>query len=694
MHRYIAVLAVASACKSAPPPTVPAPSPADPVAPAPVDPVSGPVPVPTPAPTKHDAIARMDFNRFAVRQNVPIYWIADTNANNSIDPDEVAALLFYPSAPAWVANGAFTRDFEAAYAQIVKASQSPGDLLTDDGKRRELVGLDLDQGRPTLVLTTVDTSEKAFVSTMMQVAREVDSLYELMNGARSVVDKLPADPESRSMFRRNRGPKCVGPATESNPACSAIPGGAKPIFDLYPAELQADEKFCKAIEAHKDAKTLLSPFTVVRGAKDKLEAVPYTTAYKDGFAKISILLLQAAAQLDLRKEGPLVAYLKAAAQSFQTNDWAPADEAWAKMSVDKSDERRTRSSAEGAAEVGDNSAWYVRIAPDEVYWEPCASKAGLHLTFARINQGSRAWQQKLVPVQQDMENAIAKVAGAPYKAHPVTFHLPDFIDIVINAGDDRDPLGATIGQSLPNWGAVANEGRGRTVAMVNLWTDPDSVDARRAQANSMLDPGSMQPYAGTLEPGLLSTILHEVTHNLGPAHEYTVGGKKAGAIFGGPLASVMEELKAQTGALFLLEFLRAKKLITDELAQQSYADSIVWALGHISQGMYDGTGGRKTYGNVAAMQIGYLIDKGAIIWDASATAANGSDKGALAIVWAKLVPAVNQMMKDVGGIKARGDKKAAEAMAKKYVDGKVVPHAIIAERFRRQPKGSLVYSLR
>ncbi len=673
MRFPLLALAVVSACKSSPPPAVPAPAPSEPVAPAPAPPpeqLSSPVA----QPTKHDAIARMDFNRFAVRLNLPLYWIEDKDRDNDLDPDELAPLLFYPPSPAWLVNGSFTRDFDVAYELIVKASKAPGDLLTEDGKRRELVAKDLDQGRPTLVLTTLDDSERPFVSTMMKVAGEVDKLYELMNGARSVADKLPADPESRSLFRRNRGPACVGPATESNKLCSAIPGAPEPILDIYPADLQADEKFCKTLEAHADAKTLLAPFTVVRGTKDKLTAVPYTEAYKDGFAKISILLLQAAAQLDLRKEGPLVAYLKAAAQSFQTNDWAPADEAWAKMNVD-------------------NSAWYVRIAPDEVYWEPCASKAGLHLTFARINQGSRAWQQKLVPVQQQMENAVAKLAGAPYKAHPVTFHLPDFIDIVINAGDDRDPLGATIGQSLPNWGAVANEGRGRTIAMVNLWTDPDSVEARRAQAASMLDPASMQPYTGTPEPGLLSTILHEVTHNLGPAHEYTVGGKKAGAIFGGPLASVMEELKAQAGALYLLEFLREKKLITDELAQQSYADSVVWALGHISQGMYDGTGSRKTYGNVAAMQIGYLIDKGALVWDKTATAANGSDKGALKIVWKKLVPAAKQMMKDVAGIKARGDKKAAEAMAKKYVDGTTVPHAIIQERFRRQPKGSLVYSI-
>ena len=77
-------------------------------------------------------------------------------------------------------------------------------------------------------------------------------------------------------------------------------------------------------------------------------------------------------------------------------------------------------------------------------------------------------------VKNDLEQALAKLAGPPYKARQVSFHLPDFIDVVLNAGDSRSPHGATIGQSLPNFGAVANEGRGRTVAMTNFYTDPDS----------------------------------------------------------------------------------------------------------------------------------------------------------------------------------------------------------------------------
>ena len=61
---------------------------------------------------------RMEFNRLAVRENLPIYWIADRDSDRAIDPDEVASLLFYPNQERWVENGAFTPAFERAFARI------------------------------------------------------------------------------------------------------------------------------------------------------------------------------------------------------------------------------------------------------------------------------------------------------------------------------------------------------------------------------------------------------------------------------------------------------------------------------------------------------------------------------------------------------------------------------------------------
>ena len=146
------------------------------------------------------------------------------------------------------------------------------------------------------------------------------------------------------------------------------------MSDAYPASLQSDATFCKKLEKLPNAKALLDPFVAVREKGGALEAVPFSVAYKSQMDPIAQELRAAAGALAGDKEKALKAYLVAAAQSFLDNNWLPADEAWAKMSAT-------------------NSAWYLRVAPDEVYWDPCDHKAGFHVTLARINKDSLAWQQ-------------------------------------------------------------------------------------------------------------------------------------------------------------------------------------------------------------------------------------------------------------------------------------------------------------
>ncbi len=311
MHRLPLLLVVAAACGSTPPPSTGTPG-----TPGPTYYEPGATPPPAAAPA-FDRIARMDFNRIAVQQNLPVYWIADRDQDKTIDADEIAELLFYPPTDL---------SFAQMYERIVQAAASPGDLSSEDGKRRELVRKDLDQGRATLVfndLSTLSAEERTFVGHMMKVADLVDDLYELQNGSKALADKLPPDPESHSLFRRNRGPKCIAPATEKEPLCSAIPGNPKPVFDLYPPELATQDKFCAVLEKHKDAKALLSPFTVVRGTGTNLTAVPYTQAYATQMTAISNELTAAADAIKDPAEQPLVTYLRAAAAGIRADAWGP-----------------------------------------------------------------------------------------------------------------------------------------------------------------------------------------------------------------------------------------------------------------------------------------------------------------------------------------------------------------------------------
>lgn len=622
-------------------------------------------------------IDRLRFNQLALRLNQPLFWASDANGNGTPDPDEVRSLLFYPAETRWVEGGAFT----PAYERVLEAIRAEAAAPAPSDARRALVLAELDHAAPTLVetdLAPLPEAHRAFAEHMLRVAALMDRLYAHQVGMDAMQSRLPqGDTASASLFRRNWGPECQSSVTESDPACSAIEGAPQQPVDVYPAELQASEGFCATLEARPDATQLLSPFTVVRPEADgTLIAVPYSAAYQDYMAPIAAELRAAADAMTDPAETALVAYLRAAATSFETNDWVPADEAWSRMSVR-------------------NSAWYVRVGPDETYWEPCSQKAGFHLTFARIDQGSLVWQDRLAPLRSDMEGALAALAAGEYTAREVSFQLPDFIQIVVNAGDDRDAFGATIGQSLPNWGPVTDEGRGRTVAMSNLYTDPDSQERRRAQAMSLLSTEAMAPYTDDATAGLLSTILHEATHNLGPSHEYrTAAGQTDAEAFGGGLASTLEELKAQSGALFFIDWLRQRGVLSDEQAREVYVDSIVWAFGHISRGMYTPTGQRKPYSQLAAIQIGTLMDEGALAWDPSATAADGHSQGAFTIDFARLPEACTHLMQRVMHIKATGDRAAAEALATQYVDGTRVPHATIVERYRSFPQVSFVYSVR
>lgn len=623
-------------------------------------------------PESSPSVDRLRFNQLALRLDLPLLWERDVDGDGAPDPDEVVALDFYDRQVVWVENGAFTPAFEDARRAIhAAANEAP-----PSDPRLRVLHEELSSAAPTLLrtdLATLPPAHRAFAERMLVVGARIDALYRAQVGMDALASRVADDPASRVAFRRNWGVRCRGAATEANAECTAAPGVSEQPVGVYPAELQASEGFCGRLEALGG--DVAAPFTVVVDRDGTLTAVPYAEAYAEAMRAVATELRAAAEAIAADPaEGALVAYLRAAASSFESNDWVPADEAWAAMNVR-------------------NSAWYVRVGPDEVYWDPCSLKAGFHLTLARIDRDSLVWQDRLAPVRQELESSLAALVPDHYQARDVGFHLPDFIAIVASFGDDRDPFGATIGQSLPNWGPVAEESRGRTVAMTNLYTDPDSLARRREVAASLLSPETFAAFSDDLEPGLVSTILHEAMHNLGPAQEYRVEGRDDTAIFGGGMASMLEELKAQTGALFFLELLRERGLWDETKLRQTALDSMVWALGHVSRPMYSPEGNRKAYSQLAAIQVGFLMERGVFRWDPEALAANGTDRGCFTLDFEGFAPAARALMTEVMRIKAVGDAAAAEALAARYVDGDVVPMAVVIERHRRAPRASFVFSI-
>lgn len=627
-------------------------------------------------------IIRVDFNRRAAEQFLPVFWRDDANGNGALEPNELVILTGYgeDSRDLWLdGQGRFTQDFRTAYNAMRESYKQPTDA--SEQERVRLVLEELAQGRPTLVetdFTQATDADKSFVTHMLAAAELIERIYAQQKGVFGMEADIPeTDPASRMMFHRNQSPFCEAPKTQDQEACSALTKKPARVVGLYPAEIQSEKGFCAMLEKKPNAKDLMGHFSVVVATDQPgaFIAVPYTEAYGREMEAIARSLEQAAKALG-EGEAALKRYLTAAAGSFRSNDWEPANEAWVAMNAQ-------------------NSKWYVRVGPDEVYYDPCAWKAGFALQLARINPDSVEWQQKLDPLKGEMEKTLGGMAGAPYKAREVNFKIPDFIDVVLNAGDQRSAHGATIGQSLPNWGRVAEAG-GRTVAMTNLYTDADSQAAQAELMSSAFCKTTNALATTTPRETLISSVLHEAAHNLGPSHEYKVNGKEDDALFGGPLASTLEELKAQSSALYLTNWLAGKGMFTDDEVRKIQLRNIAWAFGHISRGMYAPDGTPRNYSQLAAMQLGNLMQAGAVSWHADQPAANGKDQGCIEINFDALPKAIESLETTVLQIKASGNKKRAEELKAQFVDADddfAKTKAAITERWLRAPKASFVYSV-
>lgn len=630
---------------------------------------------------RYGGVKRQDFNARAQERFLPLFWRADANNNASIEPDELVVLEgpWTERRADFVSAGSFTPRFAQAFEEITRVSQEAA-LSANEQSRRAALRAELAQGKPTLVetdLSTLSEADRQIFAHLAQAARHIEKLYALQHGTVELEASIPGDDVlSKAVFYRNQSPFCVAPKTESDSACHALPTPSQRMVGLYPRAIQQRSPFCAQLEKAANKAALMDHFSTVEQDGAGFKAVPYSQAYAPTMELVAVELERAATALPA-DEGAFQQYLRAAAQAFRTNDWDVANEAWVAM---------------GPL----NSKWYLRVGPDETYHEPCNWKAGFALQLARINLASLEWQKRLEPVKGEMENILASLAGPPYRARDVKFKLPDFIDVVLNAGDQRAPHGATIGQSLPNWGRVAERG-GRTVVMTNLYTDADSRETLQKQAASLFCKATFAGFSSEPDAGLLSVVLHEAAHNLGPTHDYRAGGKTDREAFGGPLAATMEELKAQTSALFLTWWLVEKGLLSQEQAQHATLRDVVWAFGHISRGMYDGAGGPKPYSQLASIQLGAMLREGALVWKVDETAAGGADVGCFEVDVVRWRERVKPLAARVFRAKARGDKKDAEAMKATWVDAQddwAERRAVIAERWLRAPKATFVYSIK
>ncbi|MGH9539463.1 MAG: Zn-dependent hydrolase, partial [Terriglobales bacterium] len=168
-------------------------------------------------------------------------------------------------------------------------------------------------------------------------------------------------------------------------------------------------------------------------------------------------------------------------------------------------------------------------------------------------------------------------------------------------------------------------------------------------AQFMMPPEQAAKVSG--EGYLLSTIMHEIAHGLGPAFAHGVSGKVMIREAIGPIYAGLEEAKADVVGMFGLQWLMDHGVLPKEKREEYYASY----LGGIFRTVRFGAG--EAHGKAEMMEFNYLSERGAIKRQASGKYAIDYD----------IMPAVlADLAKELLDIEATGDRTRAENWFTKY----------------------------
>ena len=403
-------------------------------------------------------------------------------------------------------------------------------------------------------------------------------------------------------------------------------GGGKtpPGRGLYPPDLtRADiEAYVKAHPGEKAA--IYGERTVVVRDGDRLKAIPYHVQFRPWLERGAALLREAA---DLSSDRAFAKFLRLRAAALLTDDYYESDLAWVDLVDPKFD---------------------IIFAPYETYLDELLGvKTSYGAAVLVRNEGeSRKLSlfQKYVPeIQEALPLAPEDRPSKRGRRAPM-----EVMDTPFRAGDLRHGYQA-VADNLPNDPRVHEKKGSKRIFFKNY------MDAR---VNEVIIPVSRillredQAAKVTGEGYLVGTLMHEISHGLGPAFARQGGKKRDIREAIGPAFSGLEEAKADAGGLFGLDWLIRHGALPKERAEEYYASHV----GGIFRTVRFGTG--EAHARAEMMEFNFLSEKGAIARDAKS--------GRYVIDFARMPIAIAELAKELLEIEATGDRARAEAWFKKY----------------------------
>jgi hypothetical protein len=389
------------------------------------------------------------------------------------------------------------------------------------------------------------------------------------------------------------------------------------------------EAYLKQNPNSRDA--VYSPYTVAQ-AKSAAETsdfstmafVPYHVAFKKFLEPMAKDLREAA---ELSDNPAFAKFLRLRADALLTDDYYASDVAWLDLESPKFD---------------------LVFAPYETYTD---SLLGVKTTYGAsvmirndTESEKLALYQKFVPdLQESLPLPAADLPSKRGKQSPM-----EVVDSPYRAGDLLHGYQA-VADNLPNDPRIHEEKGSKKMFWKNF------MDARVNYIILPLAQRTMRADQAAMVSGdgyLADTIMHEISHGLGPAFAHTAQGKQDIREAIGASYSELEESKADVVGEVCYAWLIAHGAIPKEKQNSTYASYVAGIFRTVRFGV------AEAHGAGEIMQFNYLTEQGAIRRDDAS--------GLYVIEFDKMPAAMASLAKELLEQEATGDRGRTEAWFKKY----------------------------
>jgi len=392
---------------------------------------------------------------------------------------------------------------------------------------------------------------------------------------------------------------------------------------FYPQNLTR-EQVEQYVKAHPEKKNeIYGSFTVVRWHGDKLEGLPYHIAYLSFLEPAAKDLREAAALSD---DQAFANFLRLRADALLTDDYFKSNLAWLDLKNPKFD---------------------VIFAPDETYDDGLLGVKATYGAAVMIRNSDES--SKLEMFQKyvaDIQDALPLAPEDRPSKHGLETPM-EVMDTPFRAGDLNHGYQA-VADNLPNDPRV-HEQKGSKKLFFKNFMDARVTYVVLPVARHLMLPAQADKASG--EGYLLATIMHEMSHGLGPAFARTSAGKVDIREAIGPAYSALEEAKADVVGMFGLQWLVDHDVLPKNKLEEYYASYVAGIFRTVRFGV------AEAHGQAEMMEFNYLSERGAITRQSS---------GRYAIDYQRIPADIKDLAKELLEIEATGDRARGENWFKRY----------------------------